>query len=130
MGQSTPFRPTALVVEDDANQRCLVGTLLEETGYAVIECESAEAAIGVLETVGDRIAIVFADIRLPGTLDGVDLAQVVKDRFPQTTMIVTSGAPGDRLTALPDDAMYMAKPWLALDILTEAERSLERARHA
>ena len=127
MDRSTPLRPTALVVEDDPDQRFLVGALLEETGFVVIECESAEAALGVLENVGDRIAIVFSDIRLSGTLDGVDLAQVVKDRFPKTTVIVTSGAPGDRLSHLPDDAMYMAKPWLAINILTEAERSLEES---
>ena len=129
MGQSTPLRPTALVVEDDADQRFLVAALLEETGFAVIECESAEAALGVLENVGDRIGMVFSDIRLPGSLDGVDLAQVVQDRFPEITMIVTSGAPGDRLSHLPDEATYMAKPWLAINILTAAERSLERHSH-
>ncbi len=130
MGQPTRLHPTALVVEDDADQRFLVAALLEETGFAVVECESAEAAMAVLENVGDRVSMIFSDIRLPGTLDGVDLAQVVQDRFPEITMIVTSGSPGDRLDHLPHEATYMAKPWLAINILTAAERSLLQHGHA
>ena len=49
MGQSTPFRATALVVEDDALQREMICVLLEESDYRVIQCESAEAAELVLD---------------------------------------------------------------------------------
>jgi DNA-binding NtrC family response regulator len=130
MGQTTPIRRTALVVEDDADQRFLVATLIEETGLEVIECASAEAALAVLERTGDRIALVFSDIRLSGRLDGVDLAQVVKRRFPAIRMIVTSGVAPDRAADLPRDARFMAKPWLAIELLMEAERSLAQHRGA
>ena len=49
MGSATPFKPIALVVEDDAIQREDVATLLEESEMGVIQCASAEAALGVLE---------------------------------------------------------------------------------
>lgn len=129
MGQSTPIRPIALVVEDDADQRFLVATLLEETGHKVIECESAEAALAVLDQYGEGIAFVFTDIRLQGRLDGVDLAQAIKHRFPHVTMIVTSGAGGNRVDDLPDNTTFMAKPWIAINLLMEAERSLAQHRH-
>ena len=52
MGQASPFKPIALVVEDDFWQREMAVTLLEESGMGVIQCESAEAAMSVLEKIG------------------------------------------------------------------------------
>ena len=75
---------------------------------------------------GDDVALVFADIRLPGLLDGVDLARRVKVLWPQITMIVTSGYADTRPQALPDSVTYMPKPWLALDVLMQAERGGKR----
>ena len=69
MGQA--LLPDALIVEDDVEQRQLAATLLEESDLHVIECESAEAAVSVMQRRGESIALVFADIRLPGLIDGV-----------------------------------------------------------
>jgi DNA-binding NtrC family response regulator len=115
------FRPTALVVEDDADQRELVSALLEECDMAVIQCESAESAEVVLERVGGSLTMIFADVNLAGDMTGTELAVLAKSRFPDLTVIVTSGS---HAPALPAGAMFMQKPWRALDILREAERSL------
>jgi DNA-binding NtrC family response regulator len=123
MGQARAVQPIALVVEDDHDQRALVAMLLEEAEFEVVECESAEAALAVMRLKGDRVAMVFADIRLAGGMDGVELAQILKARFPKLAMIVTSGNPGNRLESLPPSAVYLAKPWLALDLLMRAERA-------
>jgi CheY-like chemotaxis protein len=120
----------ALIVEDDADQRHLAAALLEETDFDVVECESAEAALAVMQRCGDRILFVFADIRLPGIIDGVDLARAVRTHWPHTRVIVTSGDPGDRLGSLPKDAAYMDKPWRALDVLIAAEEVLATRRAA
>ncbi len=74
MGQAQPKRPTALIVEDDAELRSLTAALLEEEQLDTIECESAEAALAVLLIGGQEIAMLFADVRLPGAMDGIDLA--------------------------------------------------------
>ena len=74
MGQAQPKRPTALIVEDDAELRSLTAALLEEEQLDTIECESAEAALAVLLIGGQDIAMIFADVRLPGAMDGIDLA--------------------------------------------------------
>src|ERR1700760_578488 len=62
--------PVALVVEDDAAVRDLATAVLEETDLGVIACDSAEAALSVLERPDVNVALLFADIRLPGAMDG------------------------------------------------------------
>jgi DNA-binding NtrC family response regulator len=114
-------RYTALVVEDDVDQRELVSALLEECDMAVIQCESAESAEVVLERVGGDLSMIFTDLNLAGQMSGAELAEIAKGRFPDLTVIVTSGS---EAPALPAGAMFMQKPWRALEILREAERSM------
>jgi CheY-like chemotaxis protein len=124
MGRTDDATRCALIVEDEADVRQLASALLEESELHVIECESAEAAIAVLQRQGDQVALVFVDIRLPGLIDGVDLARLVETYWPHVKVIVTSGDPGDRLEHLPDGVAYMQKPWRALDVLIAAEKLL------
>jgi DNA-binding response OmpR family regulator len=127
MGQIDRAAPVALVVEDDADIRHLAAALFEESELKVIECESAEAALSVMHRLGTGVALLFVDIRLPGMIDGLDLARLVRTHWPDVNVIVTSGEPGDHLARLPDGAAYMPKPWRALDILVVAQRSLPPA---
>ena len=133
MGQAQPRsaqlpRRTVLIVEDDADLRGLTAALLEESELDTIECESAEAALATMLLRGQDVTMVFADIRLPGVMDGVDLAREVKMRWPHLTVILTSGNPGERLHQLPAGVQYMSKPWLPLNVLMVAERARLSAR--
>jgi CheY-like chemotaxis protein len=112
---------TAVVVEDDRDQRALAATLLEETEFEVIECDSAEAALDVLHARADPVALVFTDVRLAGPMNGVELARILDSDSPDTSVVVTSGDPRDRLGDLPANAVYVAKPWRALEVLILAE---------
>ncbi len=125
MGQSKPFRATALVVEDDPMQREMMSVLLEESNYDVIQCESAEAAELVLQRLSQTLALVITDVSLAGRMNGVQLARIARDRNPQLDVIVTSGR--DLPEPLPDGAKFWAKPWAALDLLREAEWAQARA---
>ena len=69
----------------------LRAALLEETDLRVVECEDAEEAMAIMAREGEDVALVFADVRLPGLLDGVDLARRVKVLWPHVSMVVTSG---------------------------------------
>ena len=120
--------PLALIVEDDADLRELGGALLEETDLRVIECIDAEEAMAVLAREGDDVALVFADIRLPGLLDGVDLAKRIKAVWPHISIVVTSGFGPEQ--ALPQNVVYLPKPWLALDVLMQAERAAQWMQRA
>ena len=120
MGQSKPFRPTALVVEDDPMQREMICLLLEESDLDVVECASAEAAALVLEQVGAEVAMMMTDVNLAGHMDGVELAHIARKYNPDIDVIVTSGKPLRQ--QLPDGAKFWSKPWAALDVIREAEK--------
>jgi len=121
MGQKAPWKPTALVVEDDDLQREFVAVLLEESDMCVIQCESAEVALRVLDDVGASLSMLFTDVSLPGSLDGVELAYAARRQKPDMRVIVTSGFPLTR--RLPEGTKFMPKPWAPLDLLREVERS-------
>ncbi len=128
MGQASPFKPIALVVEDDIMQRAVAAMLLEESGMGVIQCESAEAALRVLEKMGGCCSLMFTDVNLSGRMDGVELAHLAHVRCPNLRVVVTSGRA--LKAGLPDGATFMSKPWLPLDLLREASgRSIDDARH-
>jgi len=72
MGQAQQHR-AVLIVEDDAELRSLTAALLEDEQLDRIECESAEAALAIMLIGGQHVALIFADIRLRGVMDGIDL---------------------------------------------------------
>ena len=120
MGQSKPFRATALVVEDDPMQREMLCLLLEESEVEVIECESAEAAEAVLARAGGSLSLMMTDVQLAGNMSGVELARIARRYNPDMGVIVTSGRP--LRENLPDGAKFWSKPWAPLDVIREAER--------
>ena len=128
MGQEQQKRRAILVVEDDADLRSLTAALLEEEQLDTIECESAEAALAVMLMGGREVAMIFADIRLRGVMDGIDLAQEVKLRWPLLPVVLTSGHPLERVRELPPGVAYMPKPWQPLNVLVAAEQALASAR--
>src|SRR6478609_2721611 len=99
MGQGLSKRRTVLIVEDDLDLRRLTTTLLEDEQLETIECESAEAALAIMLMRGRDIAMIFADVRLPGTMDGIDLAWEVRLRWPLLPMVLTSGHPRASVSA-------------------------------
>jgi CheY-like chemotaxis protein len=123
MGVSQFRRPTVLIVEDDTELRRVTAALLEESELDIIECESAEAALATMLLRGQDVSMIFADLRLPGVMDGIDLAREVKMRWPHLTVVLTSGNAGDRLSHLPAGVQYMPKPWQPLNVLMAAERA-------
>ena len=124
MGQAQQERRAVLIVEDDAEVRQLTVALLEDGQVDTIECESAEAALAVMLMGGREVGMIFADIRLPGVMDGIDLAWEVKARWPRLPMILTSGNPPNRGGDLPAGITYMPKPWQPLKVLIAAEEAI------
>jgi CheY-like chemotaxis protein len=122
MAQSRPLRAKALVVDDDPMQREMIGLLLEESDFDVVECESAEAAELVLQRSGGHLDLMISDVHLAGRMDGVALAYIAKQCNPDIGVIVTSGKP--LRTPLPSGAKFWSKPWAPLDVIREAERTL------
>jgi DNA-binding NtrC family response regulator len=126
MDARQPEPHVALIVEDDPDLRDLAAALLEETDLDVVEVESADAALAYLRERGGEVAMMFADIRLPGATDGVQLAKAACTLWPRIRIVLTSGDPGALLDDLPDCVTFMPKPWRGLDVLVEAERAVRQ----
>ena len=109
MGQGQQKRRAVLIVEDDAELRHLMAALFEDEQMDTIECESAEAALAIMLIGGRGVAMIFADVRLRGVMNGIDLAREVKMRWPLLPVILTSGHSRERVGGLPAGVGYMAK---------------------
>jgi len=121
-------RRAVLIVGDDAGLRELAAALLEDSEVDSIECESAEAALATMLMRGQEVAMIFADVRLPGVMNGVDLAWEVKMRWPFLPMLLTSGHPLKQVDELPPGVNYMPKPWQPLSLLVAAQDALVSER--
>jgi two-component system, cell cycle response regulator CpdR len=116
MGQSTPLRRTAVVVEDDEIQRDMIALLLEESGFNVIQCEDAETASLAVKT--RRPSLLVTDVNLTGKMNGAELAQFARTANPALRVVVISGQPlTDRL---PDGVTFFQKPVYPVALLREA----------
>ena len=124
MDAMQPEPHVALIVEDDPDVRDLAAALLEETDLDVVEVESADAALAYLQERGGEVAMMFADVRLPGDMDGVQLAKAACTLWPTIRIVLTSGDPGAVSEDLPDGVTFMPKPWRGLDVLIEAEKAV------
>src|ERR1700744_6286997 len=85
---ATPI--AVLIVEDDLLIRMVATVVFEDAGFAIYEAASAAAAIRMMESHQD-IRVVFTDITMPGSMDGLKLAHYVRERWPPVHIIVTSG---------------------------------------
>lgn len=113
--------PTVLVVEDDEILRTLTGDAISLLGVCVICCASADDALPMLEG-STSIVLVMTDICMPGSMDGMELAQLIWTRWPSLPVIVTSGNKLLPDGLLPSHAIFLRKPW-TLDVLHQAVRT-------
>src|SRR5215213_10822539 len=130
MDHKTAHHQVALIVEYDIELSGLAAALLEETDLHVVEASSGEEALHYLHHHADEVAFLFADVRLPCLMSGVDLARTVRLKWPWIRMVLTSGAPLEEdLDKALRQVRFMPKPWLALDVLIEAERAVASSRY-
>lgn len=107
---SPPTLPVVLVVEDDPLMRLDAVDLLEKTGFVALEAETADEAIAIPATRKD-IRILFTDIDMPGSMDGVKLAAIVRDRWPPIEVVLTSGHSRPCVDQIPLRGQFIAKPY-------------------
>jgi two-component system, response regulator PdtaR len=109
-------RSTAiLIVEDEFLIRMDTASFLESCGFIVFEAQNAAEAIRVLEA-HKEIRLVFTDVNMPGTMDGLALAHYVRGRWPPIKLIVTSGYVKAGANDLPEQAIFVEKPYVLKNI--------------
>ncbi len=104
-----PQRPMVLVVDDSAEVAEVTSSLFEHLGYDTVYRDSAEAALKFLAE-GTKVDLVFSDIVMPGTIDGVGLASEVRSLYPHLPVILTTGY-SDAAQAAPPDLKILRKPF-------------------
>lgn len=109
-GSSNVATRVVLVVEDHPIIRMGAIQLIEEAGYEAVAATNADEAIIILEARPD-IHLVFTDIEMPGSLDGLKLAHYVRRRWPPVLLIVVSGKTMLDEGQLPKGARFFAKPY-------------------
>jgi CheY-like chemotaxis protein len=99
-----------LVVDDEPLLRMVAADYLTDAGFEVVEAGSADEAMRVLEERQD-ISVLFSDIQMPGTMDGVSLATLVASKWPCIKVLLTSGNISPSARSLPPKVLFLAKPY-------------------
>jgi CheY-like chemotaxis protein len=106
-----------LVVEDDFLSRLHAVNLVEDAGYIAVEASNADEAITILEARKD-IRIVFTDIDMPGSMDGLKLAHAIRERWPPIELILTSGHFDLSHDEIPERGRFFPKPYRDQEIIS------------
>ncbi len=99
-----------LVVEDEPLIRMCAVDMVLDLGFEPLEAANADEAISILERRWD-IQIVFTDIQMAGSMDGLQLAAFVRDRWPPINFIVVSGERKPSPSDMPKGSYFFAKPY-------------------
>lgn len=113
-------RPTILLVEDEPLVRQMIALELEDAGYDVVEAADGRAAIAILEDAV-RVDLVFTDIRMPGGLDGWQLAERARAMRAGIPVIYATGFTDDSPRPVPGGILFK-KPYKAAAIIEAMER--------
>jgi CheY-like chemotaxis protein len=109
--------PTVLVVEDEPIVRMYECELAEGAGFHTLEAADAEEALQQLEETG-QVEVLLTDIRMPGALDGFDLVDIVREKWPDVKIVVASG----HLVGLPverqPNTVFLSKPFTAAQLVS------------
>ena len=106
-----------LVVEDEYLSRLHAVNLVEDAGYIAVEASNADEAIRILEARKD-IRIVFTDIDMPGSMDGLKLAHAIRKRWPPIELIITSGHFDPNEKEIPERGRFFPKPYRDQEIIS------------
>ena len=101
---------TILVVEDEPLIRMHGVDILEDAGFAVIEAGDADEALDILLT-GTPVQLVFSDVDMPGSMDGLEFAWAVHRRWPCMHLLLTSGHHRLEKAQMPEAGLFLPKPW-------------------
>jgi len=112
--------PAVLVVEDEMLLRMRAVDIVEDAGYTPVEATNADDALAILESRSD-IELLFTDIQMPGSIDGLKLAHAVHDRWPLIKIILVSGQLKLTDQDKPVDSRFFGKPLDVKQMIAEMQ---------
>ncbi|SEG13419.1 response regulator [Bosea lathyri] len=114
-------KPVVLIVDDEPILRMHAAMIADDAGLSAVEAETADEAISILETRSD-IRLVFTDIEMPGSMNGLKLADFVRDSWPDISLIVASGRVRVAEDSLPTGARFFSKPYPERELVQTMQR--------
>ncbi|HME23808.1 MAG TPA: response regulator [Acetobacteraceae bacterium] len=97
-----------IVAEDESARRMLAAEVLTEAGYTVVEAARADDALAIIKS--RAVDLLFTDVQMPGSMDGLELARYVRRHWPRVAVLIASGN-NTASTELPDGSRILRKPW-------------------
>ena len=117
---------TIVVVEDEFLVRIAIADCLRDEGYRVIEVDTADDAMELMKGSPDAVSAVFSDVQLPGTRDGIALAQWITQELPDIPVVLTSGSNGAE-RSLEACVHFIPKPYSYQTVIARLDRLLKIA---
>ena len=114
---ASPNKPLVLVVDDEFLVRTTVVDQLEDAGFPVLEAANADAALNLLAAHADEVQVVFTDLNMPGSMDGLALVEEVHQRWPHILLLLASGKEDLNDSDVPDDGRFLSKPFLQAGVV-------------
>jgi len=109
-------KAAVLIVEAEALIRMESVDIVKDAGFTAVEALNADEAVRILATRSD-IRVVFVEAKISGSIDGLTLAHVIRDRWPPVHLIVTSGLMATNEEELPESAIFIPKPYSSDQII-------------
>jgi two-component sensor histidine kinase/DNA-binding NarL/FixJ family response regulator len=124
MSSDRPVVPAnVLIVEDEMVLRMRAVDIVEDAGFNSVEAINADEAMTILESRSD-ISLLFTDIQMPGTMDGLKLAHAVHDRWPAIKIILVSGQIKPTDAEKPEDSRFFGKPLGVAEMISELQEMI------
>lgn len=112
--------PNVLIVEDEMMLRMRAVDIVEDAGFRSVEAVNADQALSILESRSD-ISLLFTDIQMPGSMDGLKLAHAVHDRWPAIKIILVSGQVNPSDAEKPAESRFFGKPLSVEKMIVELQ---------
>jgi CheY-like chemotaxis protein len=120
-----PSKPAILIAEDEFLSRMDSADMIENAGFEVVQASNADEAIGILQA-HPAIHVVFTDIQMPGSMNGLKLARFVRNRWPPIKTVATSGLLRVGAENLPAGSVFLPKPYRGAQVVATL-REMTRA---
>ena len=121
--RNQPPKPTVLVVEDELMLRMRAVDIVEDAGFTALEAVNADDALALLESRSD-IKLLFTDIQMPGSMDGLKLAYAVHERWPSIKIILVSGQVMLTEQDRPAQSRFHGKPLEVQQMIAELQEMI------
>ena len=112
-----------LVVEDEMMLRMKVVDMVEDAGYRPVEAVDADEAMTILQSRSD-IALMLTDVQMPGSMNGLQLAHAVHERWPPIKIILASGQMKLSGSDIPPNSRFFGKPLQSDKVIAEMREML------